>query len=367
MYGIFFQYVHSVAHNLAYFLHIPKKTLYDLGFALLPAMTTEMQIISEIAFFIMLISTILWMFSPFYHDNTATYQALLAERRGILVKRKKLGYGVDNSDIRSPRLNLSSPDGLLADDLRASSPSTHSFGFNSSPSATIPPDPTEAHEVVKSPTIRSVELPDLDIWRSRKVAPPVYLVHILSRFFGVLVFAQTLRIICFLVTSLPGPNYHCRPFSPYYDPPTTLREILFRSDAFFSCGDLVFSSHTTFIIMCALTYWKYGRVWRFKQVFIGLVIGFGLLVISARKHYSLDVVIAFYVVPLIWIVYDSYYPDVYPKELLAMEFGQLGCSTSEFVRLMERVPKRMLLKHKQLSSKPQLLSQEDDSVTIDLP
>jgi hypothetical protein len=128
-------------------------------------------------------------------------------------------------------------------------------------------------------------------------------------------------VVSFLLTALPGPNYHCRPFSPYYNPPTELSELFFRSDAFFSCGDLVFSSHTTFMLLCVLTYTKYGRVRWLKQVFWAVVIFFGLLVASARKHYTLDIVMAFYVVPLVWVVFDHYCPDQFPAELLAREVG----------------------------------------------
>jgi len=152
--------------------------------------------------------------------------------------------------------------------------------------------------------------------------PPIYTVLALGRFFAVLVLAQAIRITCFLVTALPGPNYHCHPFSPHYDPPTTAWDILFRSDAFFSCGDLVFSSHTTFIVLCALAYQKYGRIPWLKKAFWATVLFFGGLVISAHKHYSLDIVVALYTVPLLWYAYDIYCPDLMPEELVGWEVKQ---------------------------------------------
>jgi hypothetical protein len=46
---------------------------------------------------------------------------------------------------------------------------------------------------------------------------------------------------------------------------------------------------------------------------------FGILVIMSRKHYSLDVVVAWYTVPLVWSAYDTYYPDRVPQEVLDAE------------------------------------------------
>jgi len=45
-----------------------------------------------------------------------------------------------------------------------------------------------------------------------------------------------------------------------------------------------------------------------------LVFFFGLLVVAARKHYSLDIMVAWYTVPLIWIAYDHYFPDKLPVD-----------------------------------------------------
>jgi len=222
--GIFFQYLHSVATRVAYFLHVPREPLPDLGFAVLPALTRETQIVSEYMFFAYLGSTILFAFSPF-----------------------------------------------------------------------------------------------LRMHQSSKKENRLYCVLMVSRFLCVCVLAQTLRIICFLVTTLPGPNYHCRPDSPDYNPPINVWDIMLRTEAFFSCGDLVFSSHTIFVMLCALTWYQYsGNKFIERFVFV-LAFGFGCLVVSARKHYTLDVVVAMYTVPLLWIAYDRYFPDKIPPELLSEE------------------------------------------------
>jgi hypothetical protein len=136
----------------------------------------------------------------------------------------------------------------------------------------------------------------------------------MTRYFKVLIVAQTLRMCCFLLTSLPGPNYHCRPGSLDYSPPKTAYDIFGRQDAFTGCGDLVFSSHTIFATLCALTLYKYCESKFVRHGVPFLVLLFGIAVVSARKHYSLDIVVAWYTVTLLWLAADRYWPDSLPPE-----------------------------------------------------
>lgn len=130
----------------------------------------------------------------------------------------------------------------------------------------------------------------------------------LMRFFTCASVAQTLRVASFLSTLLPGPNYHCRPGSPEYNPPTPL-EIFTRLDALKGCGDLIFSSHTIFTTLCCLTVQKYTNGASVKRLMWVLLFVMGLLVIAARKHYSVDVVVAWYTTPLVWFFLDKTLPD----------------------------------------------------------
>jgi membrane-associated phospholipid phosphatase len=223
-------------------MHIPREPLADLGFTLLPALTPEHQVISEILFFGLFGSTILFMVVWPWFD--------ISKRHQPITKR-------------------------------------------------------------------------------------LHVVIMLARALGVCAFAQTLRIVCFLVTSLPGPNYHCRPNSKAYDPPRGLYDIFVRQDPFTHCGDLVFSSHTIFVMLCVLIWRKYGG-WQpiYYYVLYIFVAIFGCAVVAARKHYTLDVVVAMYTVPLLWIAYDQQFPDKYPPELMsneqfvAEEIQQLSLSSS---------------------------------------
>lgn len=225
--GLLMQYVHSVATNVAYYMHIQREPLADLGFALLPQLTPAQQPISEVVFFTLFLSTI--AFALFYPWLDLSRQHLSASKR-------------------------------------------------------------------------------------------LYTTLIAARFLAVAALAQALRIVSFLVTSLPGPNYHCRPNSKHYDPPTGLYDIFTSQDPFTHCGDLVFSSHTIFAVLCVLTWNKYANLSLLQRLASVLFLPvIGLLIIAARKHYTLDVVVAWYTVPLLWIAHEKYYPDTIPPELSSTE------------------------------------------------
>lgn len=229
------KHTYSTATNLAYYVHTPRQPLFDVGFAVLPALSPRMQIWSEVMFFTLVATTVMFAVSPFFRIN-------------YFMSRNGKTRGKDAT----------------------------------------------------------------------------YMAHMLSRFLGVLVLAQSLRIVSFMSTSLPGPNYHCRPGSVTYNPPTSAYDIFLRTDAFLGCGDLVFSSHTTFVLLFALTINKYSSVKWLKRVVWLSVVAFAFLCVAARKHYTLDIVVACYTVPLLWIAYDKYFPDHIPPELLSAMEGIEG-------------------------------------------
>lgn len=132
-----------------------------------------------------------------------------------------------------------------------------------------------------------------------------YTAVIYARILMVLTLCQILRIISFTSTQLPAPNYHCR-----LNETTAIREpadkwwnhvvVDVGRQATHGCGDLIFSSHTTFVLVGCLTFTEYGETLILKII---AWIGVGLMslcIIASRKHYSVDVVIAWYVVPLVF-------------------------------------------------------------------
>uniref|UniRef100_K3Z7R3 Sphingomyelin synthase-like domain-containing protein n=2 Tax=Setaria TaxID=4554 RepID=K3Z7R3_SETIT len=127
-----------------------------------------------------------------------------------------------------------------------------------------------------------------------------YTVLIWRRVLAFLCASQFLRIITFYSTQLPGPNYHCREGSPLarLPPPQNAAEVLlinFPRGVIYGCGDLIFSSHMIFTLVFVITYQKYGSIRFVKMLAWCIAIVQSLLIISSRKHYSVDVVVAWLV------------------------------------------------------------------------
>jgi sphingomyelin synthase-related protein 1 len=132
-----------------------------------------------------------------------------------------------------------------------------------------------------------------------------YTAVIYARILMVLTTCQMLRIISFTVTQLPAPNYHCRAGeeTAIRDMPSSWWGHIYVDvgrQATHGCGDLIFSSHTTFVLVGVLTFTEYGETLLIKIIaWIG-VAAMGLIIVASRKHYSVDVVVAWYTVPLVF-------------------------------------------------------------------
>ncbi|KAJ6806840.1 phosphatidylinositol:ceramide inositolphosphotransferase-like [Iris pallida] len=142
-----------------------------------------------------------------------------------------------------------------------------------------------------------------------------YTVLLWCRVFAFLVASQALRIITFYSTQLPGPNYHCREGSKLarLPPPDSIFDLLllnFPKGILYGCGDLIFSSHMIFTLVFVRTYHKYGSK-RFVKVLAWLIaIIQSLLIIASRKHYTVDVVVAWYTVNLVVFFVDKSLPEM---------------------------------------------------------
>ncbi|GIM17430.1 hypothetical protein Vretimale_19969 [Volvox reticuliferus] len=132
-----------------------------------------------------------------------------------------------------------------------------------------------------------------------------YTVVMWTRLLMVLVVCQALRIVTFSVTQLPGPSFHCRANEPTARRPwpshwTGHLVVDVGRQVSKSCGDLIFSSHTTFMLTGILAYNEYGSVLVIKATSWLLGVILSILIIASRKHYTVDVVIAWYTVPLVF-------------------------------------------------------------------
>ncbi|KAK4749504.1 hypothetical protein SAY87_026953 [Trapa incisa] len=144
-------------------------------------------------------------------------------------------------------------------------------------------------------------------------AKKFYTVLLWCRVLAFLVASQILRIITFYSTHLPGPNYHCREGSklaqlPHPDSVFEVLLINFPRGVVYGCGDLIFSSHMIFTLVFVLTYQKYGSRRFIKQVAWLIAVTQSLLIITCRKHYTVDVVVAWYTVNLVVFFVDKKLP-----------------------------------------------------------
>lgn len=148
------------------------------------------------------------------------------------------------------------------------------------------------------------------ILKSKKI----YTVLVWCRVLSFLVFSQMLRILTFYSTQLPGPNYHCREGSKLatLPRPNSAVEVLlinFRG-VLYGCGDLIFSSHMIFTLVFVRTYQKYGTRRFLKQCGWLLAVIQSLLIVASRKHYTVDVVVAWYTVNLVVFFLDKKLPEL---------------------------------------------------------
>ncbi|KAJ0400752.1 hypothetical protein P43SY_005473 [Pythium insidiosum] len=157
---------------------------------------------------------------------------------------------------------------------------------------------------------------------------PRYMTIILKRVLLHISVALSFRIASFLLTALPGPARHCRllfdetcrqnnpndPLKCVIDNPEFSaprgHALFTHLDALNGCGDLMFSSHTIYTLSFILTVSKYWPSKYLVGLMVSIQIAIAFLIVAARKHYSLDVFTALYVVPLLWFFQEAYYFDI---------------------------------------------------------
>ncbi|KAM7464008.1 hypothetical protein LguiA_032129 [Lonicera macranthoides] len=149
------------------------------------------------------------------------------------------------------------------------------------------------------------------ILKSKKI----YTVLVWCRVLAILVACQILRIITFYSTQLPGPNYHCREGSNLarLRRPDSILEVFiisFPRGVLYGCGDLIFSSHMIFSLVFVRTYQKYGTRRFIKQCAWLIVVIQSLLIIASRKHYTVDVIVAWYTVNLVVFFVEHKLPEL---------------------------------------------------------
>ena len=149
---------------------------------------------------------------------------------------------------------------------------------------------------------------------ARGGATTAYGMNALIRWCSVFSIAHTLRAMTFLSTTLPGVAAHClQDFDWQANQPKSAFTLLPNPGwPSKNCGDLVFSGHMTVTLVSLCVLFKYGQRmfalsdggFRGLMTFaIILCITQAMLIITVRHHYTIDVVVASYLIPLLWDVF----------------------------------------------------------------
>ncbi|KFD54861.1 hypothetical protein M513_04295 [Trichuris suis] len=159
---------------------------------------------------------------------------------------------------------------------------------------------------------------------------------LLRRVFCMLALLYLSRCVCMLVTQVPvaDPTYFCSPKSN----DTDFGDVILRALRLFSgaglnifgkhtfCGDYIFSGHTLILVMSYMVVKEYSprRFWQLHVV-VWLVSASGILcILLSRGHYTVDVVIAYFVTTRMFWLYHTMannpeLKDYTPTNLLSRE------------------------------------------------
>ena len=118
----------------------------------------------------------------------------------------------------------------------------------------------------------------------------------------------TLRVVTFMVTLVPAPNIHCeqtRTSSNHsgetFKPPSSVSDFFGSVSTDSGCGDLIFSSHVMYGLIITCTLLHYYPTFLLRITLPIFVLALAMLCIAQRSHYTVDVVVAGYTVPLVWL------------------------------------------------------------------
>jgi shingomyelin synthase len=170
---------------------------------------------------------------------------------------------------------------------------------------------------------------------------------VFRRVFFMLALLYLGRTVCMLVTQLPvaDPSYYCAPklnrTGARIVASRALQLVsgagLFINGKHMYCGDYIYSGHTLILVMAYLVTREYSprRFWHLHWVmWIGSVIGV-ICILLSRGHYTVDVIIAYYITTRIFWLYHTLasYPQL--KESSASNLLSRECWFG-FFRYMEQ-------------------------------
>jgi len=126
------------------------------------------------------------------------------------------------------------------------------------------------------------------------------------------------RALTMIVTVLPSANreYHC---DSQLNHTITGAEVLHRVIKIMSgfgltingnhvyCGDFIFSGHTMILVLCYLIIVEYTpkKFWLLHWMLWGVAVGGVAMLMTARGHYTIDVIVAYFVTTRLWYIHHS--------------------------------------------------------------
>ncbi|KAI4378494.1 hypothetical protein MLD38_015965 [Melastoma candidum] len=144
----------------------------------------------------------------------------------------------------------------------------------------------------------------------------IYTVLLWCRVLAYLVASQILRILTFYATQLPGQMItatRAQSFPGYH------HHELFPRGVFYGCGDLIFSSDMIFTLVFVSTYHQYGTKRFIKQCGWLLAVIQSVLIIASHKHYTVDIVVAWYTVNLVIFFINKKFPELRDRSVSSQQ------------------------------------------------
>lgn len=110
------------------------------------------------------------------------------------------------------------------------------------------------------------------------------------------IFIRLFRLITMSITILPQPNKNCKPPEE--------RNTL---DRWFmgGCNDSIFSGHMSMMLITLLYISKGVKSLFIKAMMVLFAIGYSLLIIMLRNHYTVDVILAWFISLSTYVMYEN--------------------------------------------------------------
>ena len=168
--------------------------------------------------------------------------------------------------------------------------------------------PDIAHDII--PYIPAIHLADLMIFVSAISELIIVILNfksktliVLRRIIMTYSITMMIRNLVMTITMLPEPNAGCpKDYSKTLNISfTSIIKAIFNPE---SCGDLVFSGRAVGLIFPAVIHHHYFGGWMTYVFWSGTILG-SILLLASRYHYSVDVMISYYLTPAIFWAYHA--------------------------------------------------------------